>query len=106
MGVTWLVKKRALDPWDAFDELRNIFFSDGPAAARRAKRILTQGKPLEIKSAAAICGLVHVKVRSAISERDEELKDALDALEIEPPAPQVALKRIKSTLAAIGDEVQ
>lgn len=180
-GVTWLLKKRALDPWDALNELRVIFFPEGQGATRHSKRILTQGKSQEIKTAAAISGLVHEKVRAAQSERDEErrqksslqdiisrlekektlvteelrgteeksaalalelaalkqklndqqqhwghdmadikakqnsllrdrlaplLKDAQDALEIEPPAPQVALKRIRSTIAAIGDALQ
>ena len=72
IGLTWLAKRRALDPWEGFSELRVVFFSEGPAAARRAKRILTQGKSLEIKSAAAICGLVQEKVRTALSERDDE----------------------------------
>lgn len=181
ISVTWLVKKRALDPWEAFNELRVVFFPEGQAATRHSKRILTQGKLQEIKTAAAISGLAHEKVRAALSDRDEErrqkgslqdrisrlekenarvteelrgaeeksaalalelaalkqklndqqqhwghdmtdvkakqnsllrdrlaplLKDALDALEIEPPAPQVALKRIKSTIAAIGDALQ
>jgi hypothetical protein len=111
IGLTWLAKRRSIDPWDAFEELRELYYSDRSLAVRRAKKILVQGKHTELKDAIAICGLVQEKVRTAHKDRDEErrqkngLNETVSALRTNIRDISDELAQAKRRLAALAEEV-
>lgn len=181
LSLLWLVSRRALDGWTAFEQLKSTFFKDDAMAAKAARKMLTRGKIADISNASAVAGLAREAVREARSQMETEarrqatlqaqlntaqaeiverraqverlslerdglaqqfqdakvqldqshqhwghdvtdiktrqnallqqrimplLSDAIDALEIDPPAPDIALRRLKLALSSIEAENQ
>ncbi|MBB5754666.1 hypothetical protein [Prosthecomicrobium pneumaticum] len=178
IGLSWLIEKRTLQPWQIAEGLLPILFPESKSASRLASRAIQKGKASEFRLAIAVAGLAHDMVKVAERERDQErqisaglrdrladtratldrlqakltetqnelaqqnsklveaeatlaaerqhwghdlsetkaeqrvllgerigplLQDAVDALEIDPPAPGLALRRIKAALSTIEE---
>ncbi len=179
--LVWLVSRRSLDNWTAFEKLKATFFKDDVAAAKAARKVLTRGKIADISNASAVAGLARETIREARSEAEIEkrrqatlqsqlnaahiaiaeirgevervsrerdslvqqlqevkaqfeqsrqhsghditdlktrqnallqervvpmVSDAIDALEMDPPAPDIAVRRLKLALSSIETEKQ
>ena len=103
------LRQQLTDSVGEIDSLRSTFASMNDELSSKSKILATTKSQFEAERQHWGHDLSEIKAEQRVLLRERVvplLSDAVDALEIEPPAPHIALKRLKAVLSIIGGAKQ
>lgn len=81
IGISWLIEKRQLSPWDAIENVSPLFFTKHADGIRAAKRLVVRGKHNDFRTALIVSSLSQAMVSNIEKEYNIERRTTNDLRE-------------------------